>query len=156
MTTPVEATQRTPLTVLQGGTAAGAMDLTAALLVSALYGVGPVRVLQSIASGVLGEAANGSAAAAVLGVVLHFAIMLVICWVFLTAARRFAFLTRRVVLSGALYGVAVYLFMQYVVLPLSAYPYGVASSLAPIVRGTIIHIVCVGLPIALIVRRNLR
>jgi len=56
------------------------------------------------------------------------------------------------VVWGALYGVAVYLFMNHVVLPLSAVarrPFSVSTALVMVG----IHIACVGLPIALMVRR---
>ncbi len=55
-------------------------------------------------------------------------------------------------ISGVLYGPAVYFFMQYVVIPLSAFtrrPF----SLRLMVSGVVIHIICVGLPIALATRR---
>jgi hypothetical protein len=58
---------------------------------------------------------------------------------------------RQPVVSGASYGVAVYLFMNYVVLPLSAVrkrPFALGPALIMVV----IHIVCVGLPIAFTVR----
>jgi uncharacterized membrane protein YagU involved in acid resistance len=61
-------------------------------------------------------------------------------------------LIERAVVSGALYGVAVYFFMNLVVVPLSAAakrPF----SLRMMIVGVIIHIFCVGLPISLTVRR---
>ena len=54
---------------------------------------------------------------------------------------------------GAAYGVAVYLFMNFVELPLSAVaqrPFVITTTAVTIL---IVHIVCVGIPIALAVRR---
>jgi hypothetical protein len=55
--------------------------------------------------------------------------------------------------SGVLYGVAVYFFMNRVVIPLSAarnYPF----SFRMMVIGVGIHIFCIGIPIAMAVRRH--
>lgn len=52
-----EAGSRGPQAILWGGLIAGALDITAACITSSLRGVTPVRVLQSVASGVLGAAA---------------------------------------------------------------------------------------------------
>jgi uncharacterized membrane protein YagU involved in acid resistance len=115
--------------------------------------VNPVRILQSVASGLLGAAAfTGGAPTAVLGLFLHFFIALVAAAVYYIFSLRLTFLVRHPVPSGASYGVAVYLFMTYVVLPLSAVakrPFDLGAAL--IMVG--IHIVCVGLPIALVVWR---
>lgn len=56
--------------ILRAGLVAGALDITAACVSSWLRaGVGPVRVLQSVASGVLGaDSYNGGLGSAALGV----------------------------------------------------------------------------------------
>jgi hypothetical protein len=137
-----------------GGLLAGAGDITFAFVVSGLRGVGPVRVLQSVASGLLGEAAkDGGPAAAALGAALHFLIAFVWATVFWLASRRLRVLVRRPVVCGLLYGFAVYAFMYLVVLPLSAAyfkptftPYTVSLNGAG-------HMLLVGLPIALAASR---
>jgi uncharacterized membrane protein YagU involved in acid resistance len=136
-----------------GGLLAGALDLLAAFVVYGLRGVPPVRVLQSIASGLLGTAAfAGGGRTAALGGCLHFLIATVACAVFYVASRIAPVLVRRPVLSGVLYGLVVYLFMNVVVLPLSAVPRRpLVWSLAAVIVA--VHMVCVGLPIALVVRR---
>lgn len=142
-------------TVLWGGLIAGALDIAAAFFVDGLNGAVPLRILQSIASGLLGPASyDGGLATAAVGGLLHFLIMFVICAVYLAASRKLTFLTRQAVLSGVLYGIAVYLVMNFVVLPLSAFPHPVTQPLAEHLTGLIIQIVCVGLPIALVVKRN--
>jgi hypothetical protein len=61
--------------ILWGGAIAGAFDLTYATVFYGLRGVKPIRVSQSIASGLLGpKAYEGGFATAILGVVLHFVI----------------------------------------------------------------------------------
>ena len=108
-----------------GGLLAGAGDITFAFVVNGLRGVGPVRVLQSVAGGLLGAAAReGGLAAAALGAALHFLIAFAAAAVYWVAGRRLGVLVRRPVVCGLLYGVAVYLVMNFVVVPLSAVPPG--------------------------------
>lgn len=140
--------------ILWGGLTAGALDITAAFILSSLRGVSPVRVLHSVASGLLGAASfDGGAATAALGAVLHFLIALGAAAVYYAASRKLTWMVRRPVASGLLYGVAVYLFMNAVVLPLSAIAFKPSYTLRPIATGTVVLMVCVGLPIALAVRR---
>jgi hypothetical protein len=135
------------------GLLAGVMDITAAFVTAwALRGISPVRVLHSVASGLLGaKAFEGGVPIAILGLALHFLIATTAAAVFYAASRKLAFLTQRAVLSGLAYGVAVYLFMNLVVLPLSAAQPRYTT--LGIVVGLIVHMLCVGLPISLVVRR---
>ena len=71
---------------------------------------------------------------------------------FVLATRRSEILKIHAVLAGLLYGTAVYFFMNYLVLPLSA----VAAStfhLGLFLNGVIGHALFVGLPISLFARR---
>lgn len=140
--------------ILCGGLIAGTLDLTAACVVSWLRaGVSPVRVMQSITSGLLGaESFTGGAKTAVLGVALHFLIATTATAVFYFASRKLTFLVERPIIAGLLYGVAVYLFMNFVVLPLSAVPQRAAPPLSGRIIGLLVIMFCVGLPIAVIVR----
>lgn len=139
--------------ILAAGLLCGAMDITAALVVYGRFGLKPQRLLQGIAAGLLGKQAfDGGIATAALGLACHFFIALSAAAVYFTLSRAAGFLVEHAVISGVLYGVAVYFFMQRVVLPLSAavkYPFSVRG----MVIGVVIHILCVGLPIALVVRR---
>ena len=137
-----------------GGLLAGALDLTAAFVSNGLRGGSPVRVMQSIASGLVGaESFTGGAATAALGVLLHFIIASAWTIIFYVASRRIKFLTAQPVISGVLYGIAVYLLMYYVIVPLSAAPFKMPRTSGAIAIDAFIHIFCVGLPIAFIVRR---
>ncbi len=143
-------------TILRAGLVSGALDITAALVVYARFGRSSVRLLQGIASGLLGQAAfQGGLATALLGLVCHFFIATSAAAVYFAGSRRLPILIERAVVSGALYGMAVYFFMQLVVIPLSAIGPRPFSLRATII-GIVIHIFCVGLPIALIVRRYSR
>lgn len=141
------------LAVIWAGFACGVLDITAALVVYGFFGAKPMRLLQGIASGLLGPRAfDGGLATALLGLVCHFVIAFGAATVFFFASRSVGFLIQHAVVSGVLYGVAVYFFMNLIVVPLSA----VAKrpfSLRMMIIGVIIHIFCVGLPISLTVRR---
>jgi hypothetical protein len=148
------ATQPHPaLGILWGGLIGGAMDITAALVVYGHYGLKPIPLLQGIAAGLLGpRALEGGLGTAFLGLICHFVIAFGAAGVFLLASRSIAFLTEQAVMAGVLYGIAVYFFMNRIVVPLSAarkYPF----SFKMMIIGVVIHIFCVGLPIALSVRR---
>jgi hypothetical protein len=110
--------------ILVGGLIAGALDLTYAIVISGFYGVNATTVLQSVASGLLGQHAyEGGTGTAALGAVLHFVMMLIIAAIFVGVRRIGPSIVReRPALIGPLYGVAVYFVMNRVVIPLSAFP----------------------------------
>ena len=138
--------------VFWGGVIAGVLDLTAALVLYGLRGAPPQRILQSIASGLLGRAAfEGGAPTAALGTALHFLIAFTAAAVYVAASRRIRLLVRRPVLAGLAYGVGVYLVMNWVVVPLAIGRGPFRPGLAAILL--VIHMVCVGLPIALATAR---
>jgi len=138
--------------ILWGGWWAGVLDITTAFI---RWGK-PVRLLQGIASGLLGpQAFQGGSATAALGLALHFFIAFSAAGVYYAASRKLAFLRKRAVAWGMLYGVAVYMFMSWVVVPLSALPKSKAPfSLTGLILSLLTHMFCVGLPIALAVRRH--
>jgi uncharacterized membrane protein YagU involved in acid resistance len=156
LSVPSPITTRRPsafLTIFSAGIAAGILDITAAFVSWAPRGIRPVQILRGIASGLLGpKSFYGGWQTALLGVALHFLIAFSAAGVFYGASRKLIFLRRRPILSGVLYGIVVYLFMYWVVMPLSAYhkpPFSISATIIAIVT----HIVCVGLPISLVVGR---
>ena len=141
--------------ILIGGAIAGALDITYAIGFSALRGVPPIRILQSVASGLLGAPAfHGGWPTAALGLLLHFCIALLWATIFYFASRAIPFLTRHPVISGLFYGFLIYALMNLVVLPLSAFPRKVTFPLLVLITGILVHMFCIGLPIALAVRRT--
>ena len=112
-----------------------------------------MRLLQFVASGLLGpEASQGGAKTAVLGLALHFLIATIWTVVFYLASRKWLFLIERPVMFGLLYGIAVYTVMNFVVLPLSRVPARPMTAIGTTI-GLLTIMFCIGLPIALIVRR---
>jgi hypothetical protein len=143
-------------TISYAGLIAGILDISDALVFYGLRGVKPIRILQGIASGALGARAfRGGLGTAILGLGFHFLIAFSAATVYYIASLKIAFMNRHAVLSGLLYGAAVYAFMNLVVLPLSAVSRA-ALSLIPFINGVAAVMVFVGLPIALIVRRYLK
>jgi hypothetical protein len=138
--------------VAWGALVVGSLDALDAIVFFGLRGVQPLRIFQSIASGLLGRAAfQGGAATAALGIALHFFIAAGIVVTFYLASRRLRWLLRHPVIIGLLYGIVVYGVMNYVVLPLSAAGRG-SFSMPVFVNGLLIHAFGVGVPTALFVR----
>ena len=111
--------------ILTGGILSGAIDLTYASTYHGLVnGITPIRILQSIASGLLGTAAFDQAfPAALIGFVAHFSILIVAAAMYYAASRHLAWLRRYPYFSGMAFGVAIYCTMNFIVLPLSAAPH---------------------------------
>ena len=138
--------------IAAAGLIAGILDITSAFIIYGAKGATPVRILQSVASGLLGpDAFNGGFGTAGLGLALHFVIALGAAAVFYAASRKLPILVEHAVASGLAYGLATYAFMNLVVLPLSAAT--IKYSVYSVVSQLIVHPLLVGLPIALTVRR---
>ena len=139
-------------TIALAGVIVGILDITSAFVIAAIKGAGSIRMLQGITSGLIGaKSFQGGFATAACGLAIHFLIAFTVVTIFYLASRRIAFLTEHAVVSGILYGIAVYLFMYWFVIRLvfpNAHP-----SLSRDVTAVLVHISLIGLPTALIVRR---
>jgi hypothetical protein len=140
--------------ILYGGLIAGILDATDGVV--AYYfigGLNPIQVLQFIASGVYGAAAfQKGISGAVVGLLAHFFIAFTVAAIYVGATRFLPLLGREAVMWGTIYGVAVFIFMNVVVLPHTA---AVKSPLSwpLLLNGVLAHALLVGLPIALAARR---
>ncbi len=166
--------------ILLGGLIAGALDIIYAFVVYGplSYGLTPQQVFQSVAAGWIGREASraGGTETALLGLGTHFLIATLMAATYVLAAQSFKALTKGAILWGFVYGLILYVAMNYVVVPLSAAATGeFASSFADassrlqssfseirggaddypwMLWGTILtHTVLVGVPIALIAKR---
>ena len=138
-------------TIVLAGCVAGALDLAASTTVFLAQDVPFERLLQGIASGVLGPAAfKGGRFAAALGLFFHFLIALVVAAIYYAASRKWGALVESPVFYGALYGIVVHLVMSRIVVPLSRAPKREFSIKAFLIQLGI-HVLFVGLPIARIV-----
>lgn len=166
--------------ILLAGLAAGALDILYAFIVYGplSYGLSPIEVLQSVAAGWVGRETSraGGLETAFIGLATHFAIATFMAAVFVLAASSARTLTRNAILWGVVYGLGLYVVMNYVVVPLSSagasghFPADFAEALQRLqhsfsklktdptypwmIWGTLFtHTILVGVPIALIARR---
>ena len=141
-------------TIVWGGLLAGTLDAVDGVAAFGLKGMNPIQVLQYIASGLLGVASfQGGLKTARLGGLLHYFIAFAVAAVYYFASLKLPALHAHPVKWGLAYGVAVYLFMNYFVLPLSAVPKS-PFSVALFLNGVIGHAIFVGLPIAWYAHRS--
>ena len=140
-------------------------DLTFAMVLSTVARhrfIGPGRVFQGIAVGLLGqESFNGGVPTMSLGALIHFTIALSWSTIYLVAWRRWSALERLTatrggtIAAGLIYGEGIWLFMRLIVMPLSRVTLGPLMSSIFWVQ-VLIHPIVVGLPIAFIVGRRRR
>jgi len=134
--------------IFVGGLIAGALDLTSAFIT---FGWGVPR---AIAGGLLGRTAfQGGTGTYVLGVLLHFFIACSAAAIYYVVSRRLEFMTEHAVVCGMFYGIAIFLVMNLVVLPLSALHVRGPFQLRGLIQGVLVHMIIIGLPISLSVKR---
>lgn len=138
--------------LLYGTLTVGTLDILDAFLFNGFRGITPGRILQYIASGVLGrQAFQGGAATAALGLLLHYFIAFGVVAIYLLPSRRLPVLAERPFVLGPLYGVLVHLTMHYAIVPLSLVNRGPIQP-AAMINQYLIHAFGVGLVTALFAR----
>ena len=144
-------------TIVLGGTAVGVLDCLAAMANAYLRsGVTPDRVWQYVASAIVGqESFSGGAATVALGLLFHFCVAFGVATGFYIVARMFPAIIPHPFIIGPLYGIAVYFAMSYGIVPFTVAKQG-AFSWYGLISGLVIHMLFVGLPVALITKRFTR
>lgn len=142
--------------IFWAGLAGGILDIVGAMIV---YGpilatpATPERILQSVASGLLGRKAfEGGCAAAGLGLASHMAISFAAAATYVGASRRLPILLSRPIAGGLLFGAAVYVVMTQIVVPLSAAVSRPPASIKMFMIASGLNVFFFGLPIALTAR----
>ena len=156
---PGEGPRRTAgRAILWGGLICGVLDITSAIIISLSYS-GPLHMLQGIAAALLGPVSfEYGAATAALGLAMHFGVAFTATAIFYWLSRRIPAMVEWAVPSGILFGVVWLLVMYRGVIPLTAalrtlYLDNVKRSLPALwPLPLLVHMTCVGLPIALAVR----
>jgi hypothetical protein len=140
--------------VLLGGLVAGTFDITFACTFWAIkIGARPTRIFQSVASGLLGPASfQGGGKTAALGLFLHYFIASTMSIVYYFAARAWSPLHKYPLRCGAVYGLGLWVVMNYVVLPLSAARPGSKDALW-VALSILVHMFLIGVPIAWFTQR---
>jgi hypothetical protein len=130
--------------ILVGGTVAGILDMIPAFISFGL------KAPQGVAAGLIGPsvAFQGGVLTWILGMLLHFSIAFAAGTVYCIAGRSLEFLSDHWVLCGIFYGTAVFLFMNLVVVPLSALHMAGPFELRGLITGILGNMVEIGLPIS--------
>ena len=147
---PQSAARTLPVSraILYATLVVGVLDATDGVVFLGLHGRNPIQVLQYIASSLLGTRSfSDGLASAGLGLVLHFAVSLVVATIYILVSRRVAALRTQWVLLGLLFGAAVWVVMNLMVLPLTAVAPNPITT-AALINGVIGHALFVGLPSA--------
>jgi hypothetical protein len=135
--------------IMFGGLSGGLGDLLFAIAWAAFHGMAPQKLLQVIASGWFGNAAfDGGWNTAAVGFASHFGIALVVAALFSALATRMPALLERPLVSGIALGVATFLAMRLIVLPLSAFPFPVKMFTPGAGLDLLSHMFLFGTPIA--------
>jgi hypothetical protein len=150
--------------ILYAGAVVGVLDITAACINARVaYGFPPAHVLQSVAGGLLGRGTyNGGFATAALGLAMHFTMALTVATIFYALSRWFFSLPQNlsgVVTVGLIYGAAVFVVNNFGTAPFLSWVRSLYLH-TPILfkppmgwSQLVIHLFCVGLPIAIVMRR---
>jgi hypothetical protein len=138
-----------------GTAVSGSLDILFAMILTVLFGRQIPNMLRYVGSGPFPDATNMGTAGAVLGLVTHFALMTIMAAAFVFAARQIPALVQRPIQWGILYGLATYVVMNLLVVPLR---FGTPLPPKPIAIATQLfaHVVLVGIPIAVITARYLQ
>jgi hypothetical protein len=143
--------------ILISGLIIGVLDGLAAITSAFIArGTSPVRVFQYIASGVFGrEAFSGSTSMVFLGLFFH--LFIALCWtaLFFLLYRSFRYVAifRKKIITGMIYGVIVWLGMQFIIVPLSNVPRAGGFNFAQASIGILIHMFIIGVPMAWLAAR---
>jgi uncharacterized membrane protein YagU involved in acid resistance len=133
----------------------GTLDILFAMILTIAFGRQVPNMLRYVASGPFPAAMNMGTGGAILGLIVHFALMAVMATALMLIMRRSAQYLDHPILVGVIYGLVTYFIMNWVVVPLRF-----GTSLPPktlsIVTQLFAHICLVGIPMALVARRYLR
>ena len=149
--------------ILYAGALVGVLDITAACInLGVAHGFGPLRVLKGVAGGLLGRSAiEGGFATAALGLAMHFTMALTVTTIFYALSRRLPLPKKLagVVAVGLLYGAAVFAVNNFATAPFLSWVRSLYLHTPILFKPPmgwwqlVIHLFCVGLPIALVMRQ---
>ena len=141
--------------IIKAGFIAGALDIIAAFLNFYFKtGKNPTIVLKYIASAIFGkEAMAGGAGVILIGLLLHFIIAFIFTLFFSLIYKKLWPWFQNTLLIAVLYGVFVWLVMNLAIVPLSKASQ-IPFSWSGAITNCIILIVCIGLPLSYLFRKN--
>ena len=140
-------------TILSAWLVAGAFDMLAAITVYSvvMQRTTDVKLMQGIGKAAFGkEIFQGETALALYGLAVHFFIALCFTVFYFLIYPRLPFLRKQKILGGLLYGIFAWCVMNLVMLPLF-HVANIPHKWDGIIRGAVILMFCIGLPISIIV-----
>lgn len=136
------------LATLIGGT----LDIAFAMILTLLYGLQIDAMLRYVASGPFPSAIEMGAAGAILGLVVHFALMAAMATIFMVLIRLRPQLVRALYVAGVAYGILTYFAMNWVAVPLR-FETPLPSSPLAIATQLFAHVTLLGIPFAFVAAR---
>ena len=141
-------------TIIAATLVAGTLDIFSAFAFSAMKDVNPGQVLRYVASGPFGDGMrSGGLGAELIGLAVHYLLMLIMVTVCAEVMARFDALRRHWHVWGAAYGFAIYLVMYWLIVP-TRFETVPRTDLWSVGNALFSHIICVGLPMAYIIARR--
>ena len=149
-------TNSTVATIIKATIIAGVLDASAGVVVYWIFkGLNPLQVLQYIASGIFGPSViNGSFIYVGAGLVLHFIIAFAFTYAYYLGFPFIKAFAKNTYVNGLIYGAFIWVFMNYLVLPFSNIPHSPKDIVS--VLELVWHSALVGLPIALVIEKQLK
>ncbi len=138
-----------------GTAVAGTLDIVFAMILTIAFGNEIGKMLRFVGSGPFPQAVDMGATGSLLGLLTHFALMAIMTVVYVLLARRTPAIVQHPIQWGIIYGLATYVVMNWLVVPLRfdaplpPKPLSIATQLFA-------HVALVGIPIALITARSLK
>lgn len=143
-------------TILLSGFIAGTLDMLSAILVysAILHKTSALKIMQSIASGVLGKQAYaGEITTALYGLALHYSIAFIFAIGYFFLFPRVVCMRKHKIASGVLYGICIGALMNLVVLPL-VFSQRAAITWDSFLLAVTILILMIGLPVSFITHKH--
>ena len=152
---PVSGSKSALRAIATGAVVAAVLDAVFAVIayVFVLRAFSVIGVLQYIASGLLGMSAfSGGLPTAALGVAIHFFLAFTFATIYYAVSRRAKALNMHAIPIGIVYGAAIWIFMDLIVLPATGTPKSPFNG--ALFTGFLLdHAFFVGLPLALAAQR---
>ena len=140
--------------ILAATAVSGSLDICWAMILTVMNGRQIGNMLRYVGSGPFPQATEMGAAGALLGLIVHFALMAIMAAVFVLAATRIRDMSRSLVKWGVIYGLVTYVVLDLLVLPLR-FPAAWPPKPMSIATQLFAHIALVGLVFAFVTRRYL-
>ena len=131
---------------------AGTLDILFAMILTVFFGREIGNMLRYVGSGPFPQATEMGTNGAILGLLVHFALMAIMAAVYVIAAQRMPALLQRPIQWGVLYGLVTYVVMNWLIVPMR-FDTPLPPSALSIATQLFAHILLVGIPIALITAR---